>query len=92
MSFVASPSLMTVTGAGQAHAGPARRTRVLDTLGVPARLGRMFGTSEEAPGADAVLIVSHEAWQQHVGGRLPATSRKVPAMDDGAGVERAMFA
>jgi putative ABC transport system permease protein len=65
VSFVAGPSLVTVTGVG-----PAKRMQGLhvapgyfDTLGVSARLGRTFGRGEEAPGADAVLILSHDAWQ-----------------------------
>jgi putative ABC transport system permease protein len=70
VSFVASPSLMTVTGAG-----PARRLQGLvvapgyfDTLGVSARLGRTFAASEEAPRADAVVILSDNAWQRYFGG------------------------
>ena len=71
LSFVSGPALVTVTGGG-----PARRMQGLgvaptyfDTLGVAARLGRTFGAGEEAPGANAVLILSHDAWQTHFNGR-----------------------
>jgi putative ABC transport system permease protein len=71
LSFVAGPALVTVTGAG-----PARRMQGLlvapsyfDSLGVPARFGRTFGPGEEAPGADTVLILSHDAWQTHFNSR-----------------------
>jgi predicted permease len=79
LSFVESPSLMTVTGAG-----PARRMQGLrvapgyfDTLGVSARLGRTFGSSEEAAGASAVLILSHDAWQTQFGGDPDIVGRSV---------------
>jgi predicted permease len=71
LSFTAGPSLMTVTGGG-----PARRMQgqlvapgYFDTLGIGAHVGRTFGAAEEAPGAAAVVILSHEAWMTHFNGR-----------------------
>ena len=71
LSFAAGPSLMTFTGAGHATRmqGMSVAPGYFETLGVSARLGRIFGAAEEAPGADAVLILSHAAWQTHFNGR-----------------------
>jgi predicted permease len=38
------------------------------TLGVPARRGRAFNAEEDAPNAEAVVILSHELWQRAFGG------------------------
>jgi len=37
------------------------------TLGLRPALGRTFGAEEEAPGRDAVAVVSHGFWQRHFG-------------------------
>ena len=60
LSFTAGPELMTFTGAGPATRmqGMSVAPGYFETLGVSARLGRTFGPAEEAPGAEAVLILS----------------------------------
>ena len=60
LSFTTGPSLMTLTGAGQATRmqGMGVSPGYFETLGVSAHLGRTSGPAEEAPGADAVLILS----------------------------------
>ncbi|MEM7354896.1 MAG: ABC transporter permease, partial [Acidobacteriota bacterium] len=37
-------------------------------LGSDAMLGRTFGTEEEQPGHDKVVVVSHQLWQRQLGG------------------------
>jgi putative ABC transport system permease protein len=71
VSFTAGPSLMTVTGAGPAARLQGMRVApgYFETLGVTAHLGRTFGAAEEAPGADAVVILGRRAWQTHFNGR-----------------------
>ncbi len=38
------------------------------TLGVEARMGRVFTQEEDAPGTDGVIVFSHELWQRAFGG------------------------
>jgi putative ABC transport system permease protein len=79
LSFSGGPALMTVTGAGRAlrlqgmHVAPG----YFETLRVSARLGRTFGAREEAPGADAVVILSYPTWQTHFGGRADIIGHSV---------------
>ena len=71
LSFTAGPSLMTLTGAGQATRmqGMGVSPGYFETLGVSAHLGRTSGAAEEAPGADAVLILSYGTWHTYFSGR-----------------------
>jgi predicted permease len=39
-----------------------------DVLGVKPMLGRTFRRGEDAMGAEALLVLSHSYWQQHLGG------------------------
>jgi putative ABC transport system permease protein len=43
--------------------------QLLPTLGAQPILGRGFLSPEDEPGAGAVVILSHAAWQNHFGGR-----------------------
>jgi putative ABC transport system permease protein len=56
----------TVTGRGDAErvAGMRSVGSVLDVFGVPALLGRMFTAHDDGPGAPAVVVLSHAAWQR----------------------------
>jgi putative ABC transport system permease protein len=47
------------------------------TLGVPAFLGRTFGASEEAPGGDGVLVLSHRTWRTYFDGHHDVIGRVV---------------
>ncbi len=40
-------------------------------LGVQPALGRTFDPAHETPGNDRVIVLSHSAWQRHLGGRDP---------------------
>jgi predicted permease len=79
LTFTAGPSLMTLIGSGPATRMQGMRVapRYFETLGVSAQLGRTFGAAEEAPGADAVLILSHAAWLTHFNGRSDIIGQSV---------------
>lgn len=47
------------------------------TLGLQASRGRDFLTHEDVPGAAAVAMVSHDFWQQHLGGDTDPTPRDI---------------
>jgi putative ABC transport system permease protein len=72
----------TLTGQGEA----ARLTGVQTTaslfplLGVPPLLGRGFDASEESISADAVVVLSHTAWQRYFN-RDPGIVGRVAALD-----------
>ena len=79
LSFTTGPSLMTLTGAGQATRmqGMGVSPGYFETLGVSAHLGRTSGPAEEAPGADAVLILSYGTWQTYFSGRRDIIGKTV---------------
>jgi predicted permease len=74
LSHVGVYASATVTLAS--HGEPARveavrlSPAVLAMLGVRPALGRLFEPHEEKPGADAVVVLSHAAWQRHAGGAV----------------------
>jgi putative ABC transport system permease protein len=55
--------------------------RFFDFLGVAPLLGRTFRAEDDAPGADAVLVLSHEYWQRRHGGD-PAVVGRVFQMNN----------
>jgi putative ABC transport system permease protein len=61
------PTSATLTGQGDAVrlAGLQITASVFPMLGVAPRLGRPFAANEESPGADAVVVLSHRAWQRY---------------------------
>jgi predicted permease len=66
----AGPALMGFVGYEDAgHLQGARvSSTVFDMLGARPHLGRVFGSSDERPGADEVIVLSYSAWQRHFGG------------------------
>ncbi|HEY8995370.1 MAG TPA: ABC transporter permease [Lacunisphaera sp.] len=54
---------------------------VLPMLGIVPRVGRGFLPGEDREGRNEVVIVSHQFWQQHLGGREDALGRKIIAGD-----------
>lgn len=50
-------------------------------LGIKPALGRGFLPGEDAEGADRVIVVSHQFWQEHLGGRADALGWKVRVGD-----------
>jgi putative ABC transport system permease protein len=73
------PLNMALTGAGD----PARLPGLLVSadyfrvFGIDAALGRTFATGEDQPGANAVVILSHAAWQTHFGGDRELINRRI---------------
>ena len=64
----------TLTGHGDAEriTGTSVSEGFFEMLGVPPRLGRWFTPQEQKPGADHVVLVSHEFWMRTMGGRPEA--------------------
>ena len=48
-----------------------------DTLGVDARIGRVFSASTDAPGGDAVAVISNDLWHSDFGGRTDALGESI---------------
>ncbi|MBI3886373.1 MAG: ABC transporter permease [Opitutae bacterium] len=59
-----------LTGRGEPVRLLAQRVtgKFFDVLRVAPALGRAFGPAEDAPGKDAVVVLSHAFWQRHFGG------------------------
>ena len=70
VAFSGGPAIMTISGRGEASRLQGMRVGpgMFETLGVPPLLGRGFDATEEAPGRDAVIVLSYAAWQRHFGG------------------------
>ncbi|MEQ9568974.1 MAG: ABC transporter permease, partial [Longimicrobiales bacterium] len=48
--------------------GAVATAEVFEALGIDARLGRTFGPDDDRPGADPVVVLSHDLWQRTFGG------------------------
>jgi putative ABC transport system permease protein len=48
-------------------------------LGVPPRLGRSFTRDEDVPGANLIVILSHELWQTRFGGNPAIVGQSITA-------------
>jgi len=59
---------LTGTGEPERVRGLLVSADFFSTLGVTARSGRTFLPSEEQPGQDRVVVVSHKLWQRRFGG------------------------
>ena len=68
---------MTVTGLGEPMQVPAQgvTASVFRVLGVPPAIGRTFTDDEDTTAGPAVLVVSHDFWQRHLGGTPSALGR-----------------
>jgi predicted permease len=79
ISFRGGPSFVTMSGVGEAKRlqGVNVAPGVFDVLGVKALLGRTFGASEEAPGADSVMLLAYETWQRQFNGDQNVVGRTV---------------
>ncbi|PYP99847.1 MAG: hypothetical protein DMF82_23735, partial [Acidobacteria bacterium] len=66
-----------VTDAGEPERIPGFLVTVdyFPTLGLRPALGRTFSSEEEAPGRDAVAVVSHGFWQRHFGNDTSVVGR-----------------
>ncbi len=68
---------MTVTGLGEPMQVPAQgvTASVFRVLGVQPAIGRTFTDEEDTPAGPAVLVVSHDFWERHLGGTPSALGR-----------------
>ena len=75
-------SSATLTGQGDAVrlTGVEASASLFPLLGVSPQLGRSFTAREEAAGADAVVVLSHAAWQRYFNGDATVVGRVI-AMD-----------
>jgi putative ABC transport system permease protein len=70
----------TVTMGGDSPSRPLAGLTTPDlmpTLGVAPEVGRWFNDQDARPGAEAVIILSHELWQRQFGGDRSAVGRNV---------------
>ena len=70
-----SPVNLTGAGTPERVAGEAVTWNYFSVLGVSPAEGRTFLPEEDGPDAERVVIVSHEFWQQHMGGSADALQR-----------------
>ncbi len=54
---------------------------LLPTLGITPWRGRGFAAGDDVPGADQVVVVSHQFWKEHLGGREEALGQKIRVGD-----------
>jgi putative ABC transport system permease protein len=84
LSYVAGyvPNSATLTGQGDAArlVGYQITASAFPLLGVTPLLGRPFDSSEESPGSDAVVVLSHAAWRRYFNSD-PAIVGRVAAFD-----------
>jgi predicted permease len=70
MALFGSTGFVTDQGSGAVIVNGVRvSTNYFDTLGIAPVLGRGFVAADGEQGADRVVILSHELWQQWFGGR-----------------------
>ena len=79
VAFRGGPSFVTMTGMGEARRLQGMRVApgAFDVLGVRPLLGRTFGASEEAPGAEPVMLLAHDTWQRQFDGDPAVVGRTV---------------
>lgn len=77
------PDTLVLSGGPEPLLVPAARVTsdLFAVLGVAPLLGRTFQPEEERPGEDAVVILSHDFWTQHLGAD-PAALGQTLVLDD----------
>ena len=75
-------STFTLTGLGEPEGliGAKISPALFDVLGIPPMLGRSFTRDEDAPGRNAVVIITHNFWQRRLAGD-PAVIGRVLTLD-----------
>ena len=70
---------LNLSGTGTPQRVPAARVTAsfFSTLGVPPELGRVFSASEDVPGNNYVVVLSHGCWQRRFGGDASLVGRSV---------------
>ncbi len=68
---------LTHTGEPVRLTGTAVSAELFSVLGTRAELGRTFFSSEDAPGRDNYVVLSHDLWQQRFGSDLGIIGRAI---------------
>lgn len=55
---------------------------LLPLLAVPPAIGRTFAASDDRPGADPVILLSHSVWQSRFGGDAGIVGRRISLNDE----------
>ena len=76
-AYDSSPVNLTGMGTPQRIAGESVTWNYFSVLGVTPAEGRTFLPEEDRPGANPVVIVSHQFWQQRLGGAPDALDRTI---------------
>jgi len=78
-SGTATPEVFTVTGAGAAErvSGLQVTQQLLPMLGAVPAAGRLFVKGEDAVGAPAAVVLSHNYWQRRFGGRADVIGQPI---------------
>ena len=79
VAFRGGPSFVTMSGVGETRRLQGMRVApgAFDVLGVRPLFGRTFGASEEAPGAEPVMLLAHDTWQRQFNGDPSVVGRTV---------------
>ena len=79
VAFRGGPSFVTMSGVGETRRLQGMRVApgAFDVLGAGPLLGRTFGASEEAPGAEPVMLLAHDTWQRQFNGDPAIVGRTV---------------
>lgn len=69
----------TLTGADEPErlSGAEATANFFEVMGVQPVLGRLFTESQETPGSDAVVVISHGLWQRRFGGSPAVLGRSI---------------
>jgi len=79
-AIIGSTSTLTGLGEPEGLIGARISPALFEVLGIPPMLGRSFTRDEDAPGRNAVVIVTHGFWQRRLGGD-PAVIGRVVTLD-----------
>jgi putative ABC transport system permease protein len=71
------PANLTDAGEPERLQGFQVSADLFSVLGVAAELGRTFVTEEDRPGANQVVVISHDFWQRRLGGDRSIVGRKL---------------
>ena len=79
-ALIGSTSTLTGLGEPEGLIGARISPALFEVLGIAPTLGRSFTRDEDAPGRNAVVIVTHGFWQRRLGGD-PAVIGRVVTLD-----------
>jgi predicted permease len=74
---------LALTGSGEPESIPAARvsSEFFSVFGAKPALGRTFTAAEDQPGADRVIVLSHQLWKTRFGGDASIVGREIRLND-----------